>query len=559
MATVDEIKTRIEAFIAETNPNADISPGSAVSELVVKLAASVQNEVYADIDEISAVSSLKKAEETGLDTEDVVDQIISNFNVTRKTGTKSKGKIKVIVTTSRDYILKEGIAFVQPITNLKYLTPTTVTISPTPLDGEIQLSADPLGFSFIVDVEAEDVGEAYQAANRTAFSLENTNILPTFVKAEAFGNFSSAQNLETNRALIDRMRVGLSAKTLTNKIAIQATLADEFNTFRDAAVIGVGSPLCTRASHNIFGLALPGYADVYVRATGGLETQTTNKIPQNITVTVVATATDRDNLLSTSAIGDVVSVTADGKHYVLVSKTAKDGFWQEIDQLPAVATTKKIVLSDELHGFYEVEFVEQNSVEVEVQNTFYSYELPAHGRNDITESKEARFSKYQTAVLFVTSSDSTNEFVVGCSVQPNIAAMQDLFITGDKNILCADYLVKAAIPCFVAVKINIASTTFSETLDVFAVRSEILSYVNSLPFGADLAVSKIIDICHNYDIARVDLPVTITGRILTPSGTTINLSDNDILQIKDNFALGVSKENTSFFSFLEDIQINITE
>jgi hypothetical protein len=72
-------------------------------------------------------------------------------------------------------------------------------------------------------------------------------------------------------------------------------------------------------------------------------------------------------------------------------------------------------------------------------------------------------------------------------------------------------------------------------------------YVNSIPFGEELQASSIVDICHNYNIKRVDLPIEMTGVILCPDGSTITLVDNDVLTIPTVLDKGVTPKTALYF------------
>jgi hypothetical protein len=93
------------------------------------------------------------------------------------------------------------------------------------------------------------------------------------------------------------------------------------------------------------------------------------------------------------------------------------------------------------------------------------------------------------------------------------------------------------------------TTDTFESLNLQQLKKDIFLYVNSIPFGGELHASNIIDICHNYDIKRVDLPIEMKGVILCPDieSSTITLSDNDALIIPYNLEKGVTPKTTLYF------------
>jgi hypothetical protein len=86
-----------------------------------------------------------------------------------------------------------------------------------------------------------------------------------------------------------------------------------------------------------------------------------------------------------------------------------------------------------------------------------------------------------------------------------------------------------------------------ESLNLQQLKKDIFHYVNSIPFGEDLQASSIVDLCHNYNIKRVDLPISMSGKILCSDGSTISLADNDVLTIPYNIAKGVTPKTTQYF------------
>jgi hypothetical protein len=178
--------------------------------------------------------------------------------------------------------------------------------------------------------------------------------------------------------------------------------------------------------------------------------------------------------------------------------------------------------------------------------------------NEISVASDSRFTKYQTAVATFTYTETPTvavggsaQFKISASYQPNILEMQNLLLQDDERLACADYLVKAAVPCMVSLSLNLVKKRSTDTytsLNLQNLKKDIFTYINSIPFGGELHASNIVDICHNYDIKRVDLPVTMTGQILCPdNGAPITLTDTDVLTIPTNVARGVTPKTTLYF------------
>jgi hypothetical protein len=166
--------------------------------------------------------------------------------------------------------------------------------------------------------------------------------------------------------------------------------------------------------------------------------------------------------------------------------------------------------------------------------------------------QEARFTKYQTCDISFDPSDVLSagvevyDFDVVVSLQPNITEIQDLFLTSSERIVCADYLIKGAVPCYITVDLKVYKKNALSVIPLETLKQDIFNYVNSLKFGENLNVSEIIKICHKYDISHVKLPVTVNGDIYSQDSSVISISSRDVLEIPTNLAKGVSPKTTAF-------------
>jgi hypothetical protein len=172
----------------------------------------------------------------------------------------------------------------------------------------------------------------------------------------------------------------------------------------------------------------------------------------------------------------------------------------------------------------------------------YGFEFPAgQPVNFIRDSADARYTVYQKATLAVEYTevpavpvDTVAEFQLELVGQPSLQEIQNRFLDPGTRPVGADYLVKAAIPCFVSMSIYLEKENpfdTYESLGLAGLKKDLFGYVNTLGFEEEIKASKIIELCHRYRIKRVSLPITISGRILASSGEIISISSNDNLAI----------------------------
>lgn len=501
--TLDETKLRLETFMKESDPNVDVAPGSVLNELLIKPASKVQNPIMNDMDELNQANTVTKVIDSTVDTYNpIIDGIASNYNTSRGEGKKSVGKLKVYVAESGSFFLETGFAFNQPVLNLNYVVQTdyTVVTNPTDVD-ELALIAEGSLFYFIIPVEAEFIGAQYQVSDGAKFSVGTGFSITGFVDALAYGNFTTGLPADTDKVLIAKYQEGISNKSLLTPKSILFRLQELFPNTRDVSVIGANDEEMTRSKQNLFGLSTLGMVDVYVRTSLG---------PETIQITKTATKTD-------------------GTWAFSLDYSDVPGFYRIVSILPTGQSLSGTLLNETEFGY---------------STTGVS---PCNVLNNV---REARFTQYQTCdVLFEYESNETEaDFDVVLSYQPDIGNIQDLFLNSDERIACADYLVKAALPCFVTVALKVHRRNPKEDLPTDLIKQDIYNYINTIPFGDDLHVSKIIDICHNYDVLYVEFPIRLTGDIYTDSSTVISISSGDTLTIPTDLTVGVSPKTTVFFA-----------
>lgn len=502
--TISDTQLRLEQFITETDPTADISPGSAFSELVVKNAAVLQNPLVNDLSTLSQGDNIAKALDSEVDTVNTtIDGVAANYDLVRGTGRKSTGKVKISVATGTNVYVKSGVLFNQPVLNLNYITTAAYTVTRNPTGSDIPLIAEGGLYYFVIPLEAENAGSEYQINDQMILAPSGFTI-PNFVEAEAYGNFTTGLAQETDKELIARLHTGLSNKTLLTTASLSAYLRDTYPEFQALSIVSPNSPEMTRAKQNVFGLTTLGVADVYLRTSKGLETLGLEK-----TATYDA---------------------ATSRWYVDLTYDDAPGFYKVISVLPIG-----------LNSYGTLEYTQ------EINYSLAGFE----SANKIADTTEARFTRYQTARIYFTIDGTpsfTGNVLITVSLQPYIGEIQDTINSTDQHIVCADYLVKAVIPCFTTVSISLKKKKGVTDLPIDDIKKDIYNYINSRTFGENVEVSELINICHNYEIKSVVLPIKLTGQIYTPRSTVINISSENALEIPDLPNSGVTKRTSLFIA-----------
>ena len=401
--------------------------------------------------------------------------------------------------------------------------PTTVNGTPSPSNSiDVQLySSDSTNtqWYFIVPVTAAGSGSTYILVGQPQFTMADP--IPNLISIFAFGGFNNAVNQETNDQLIARIPNALSAKNLVSRSSLNSVLKDKFPQVTSVGVAGFGDPALRRGADNVFGIKTGGVADVWVRTS-----------PYPLTRSFTITAAKTSNTVS----GDVFE-------FVVPSNLFPGNYF--------VSAVNDIGQPSNVAGSYQI-LSQSNSVQ-------------QGSGHIISSSDQGAYSAYQVStVTFLVPpttggapvyTSSTQAFVVQVMGCPDIDVIQNY--VSDPSIRPAgmDYLVRSAIPCFVSFS---PITVYGQSsTDVNSVVINISDYVNGLTAGQSISVDAVVNTIRNVTgVTRVELPITVSGRIMCPDGTYIDVFSNDILEVPINTQKQISPDTVGFFVSTDNIPVS---
>lgn len=529
LTEVNAAKAVLIQRLQESSPGTEFRRG-VVHDLILHLESIVHaaQETYAD--KFRKAGSIQAIEsDPSLADPALVDQVLSNFLLTRKQGTVSSGEVTVVIPTARATVVAQGSVFVA--FGKRYTASNTFAAKTSA--SSVITSSDKLIFEigdgtygFNITVQAEETGD--NTALKQGDRLQMLTPVGGIISAFATVDFSPGSAVETNLQLVERLREGISSKNFSNKYTLVSLIKSNFGSVNDVESFGYGAPEQIRY-HGLFPVAHGGRLDVSIKNNG---------LPSKSVIDAEAT---------------------------LVEQRLNGGLWQ-------VSFTR-----NEAPGFYEasriVRLVDKSNLSilngyetVKITRGFDSSDDGTGFSPDIESAVEAAFTPYQTCVLQFLDTDTDASLELGSKSkysftlrhQTGLAEIQSFLNGNDVRPTGSDALVRAAVPFDVKVSVVIHNRNKDYVVKVDTIKDELFKYVNGLPFNSKLYESNIVSVVQNVltedqSINSVDL----RGRIIYPSGRMRYINGRISLSVPDDPSNLVTQRNTAYFLDKSDIQVTV--
>lgn len=525
---VQQLLNRLTSQLQALNPELDLKRG-VFHDTVLYYHAVLEAAIRANIERYQSARSLQQIEaDPSLADNDVVNEVLSNWGVIRREGTRAIGSVTIELSAAQSVTVPVGFAF--QANGREYVS----TASFTSRTSEVQVASEtdrllqPLSngnWAFTVDVEATEIGSDYKL--NAGDLITPVRSLVNYVTSYATSSFEDGLNTETNAELLIQLQNGISAKALSNRASMRALIASrpEFVSVTNQSIIGYGDPEMLRDQHTIFPISYGGRVDWYIRGQAQLER---SRLP----------------------------VTAK-----LLSITGTTSTWQfsiARDVYPGFYEVTKIRRSDDTVLNSGFEITEDNRSNDLTGDAF----IP-----DITNVAEGAYSPFQTTIIkFVDTVSDVTKLAIGQTAEyvceivgvPLIGEIQNFVSSRDVRSYAADVLVKAPVPCFVNVTLTINKAAGDPTPEINGIKAAISDEINSVGFIGRLDGSKIVDRVHGFianssSITELDL----FGRIRRPDGSIQYLRSADSLVIPDQPDKMVSAKTVQFFAETANISVNV--
>lgn len=529
-AQVEQMFQTLSQLMQERHPEVELTRG-VFHDLVLYFNSVLNATVRTNIDRVlQSKSLLKITQNPALSEPELVDEVLSNFNISRGEGQFASGEATVIllqpVATQIPQSIRfsaDGVIF-RATENFTAIPPGEPITAATDRQ-MIAVGDGTYAANFVVKAELSGTTGNVKRGTKLVpdFTLNNASVV------YAAADFVNGANPPTNEEYIAKLPAALAAKTIGGRTSFAATIRNQsgFENVKHVSVVGFGDPEQKRDQHSLFPISGGGRVDIYLQTYPKYQTQ--------------------DSVLQAVYIGE--SETEIGTIWqIRINKNVAPGFY-EVTRVAGItdtgATGYPILLKTFGYDFSDEDFVP-----------------------DIVDREEGAYSRYQTSVIRfldpntsaagLTPLQSKANYAVTLSVMPLIGQIQDFLSSRDIRSRAADVLVRAAVPCFTKISFTIRKDAASPTPDLSAIKTALVDAISNVGFSGQLHASMISGVVHKFLVGKQAVgAIDMFGRILRPDGESVFVRDSTILQIPHDPLRLVTGKTTVFLTSEDDIAISV--
>ena len=268
-----EAESFLEALLASKIPEGNFSPGSHLHDIVIRAFAYVVAYIRAEAAEVASMQSLAQIQElTGYTADAVADNLLSNWFVTRKDGTRSAGVVTLVFdTTVESVVVPAGTVFTRSrgLSFVPVSDSDTVFFLGRSLLPAYSETGDISGYTAELAVEAEFAGVSSELAPGTWEAWEDFS--PHLVSVRNDLPFSASTSVESTYELVERAKESLTSRDFLSARSLRATLLEDLGVVKTVTPIGAGDPEMMRDRVTGFGESETVHALGHVNVYTGLD------------------------------------------------------------------------------------------------------------------------------------------------------------------------------------------------------------------------------------------------------------------------------------------------
>ena len=262
----------LEQFLSDEVPSGDFTPGTALRDLSIGALATIyaflqaENTQVKQMQSLQSVSAAVGGDPTAL--RDAVIAILSNFFISPKAGSKSRGlaiahisqQVDIFIQSTHRFTRAPGLIFVADIPSDQ----TVLFIPQSDLVPVFDASNAIIEYQFRIPLVAVRTGSEFDIDPGLFADFDRFN--PFVTRIENIDKFDGGNPPETVDAILTRAPTAISVRNLINSRSIAAVLEDTFPDIKSLFTAGMGDVEMQRdvirpASH--LALHVGGAVDIY--------------------------------------------------------------------------------------------------------------------------------------------------------------------------------------------------------------------------------------------------------------------------------------------------------
>jgi hypothetical protein len=262
----------LEQFLTDSVPNADFRKGGALRDFAVGALASIFAYMKKEVDYVKARQSLLLLGTlTGSDVDSAVDEILSNWFISRLDGTYARGMVTLYFTqvTSTGASVPYNAKFTQS-TGLVFNVDSVsdINIAAADMLPVYDTSGIAVAYAAQIPLIADQIGSAYNIPAGAFSDFSRFNFYLSRVEnAQAF---AGGGDKEATADMLTRAETAISTRNMISARSIDVVLKNEFPEINNLVTVGYGDPEMLRdlveEESTRTRIHSGGHADVYLHS-----------------------------------------------------------------------------------------------------------------------------------------------------------------------------------------------------------------------------------------------------------------------------------------------------
>lgn len=275
-------------YLTEAVPEASFQSGSAIRDLAVKAFANIFAFLRGEVANVATMQSLKQVQDAAdlagtadsADVSQMVDEILSNWFVTRNTGTVAKVQAQIHFSQRSTLTIRSDTKFWRTPALAFYLDIVggSLTIPSDSMRPVYDTKGRLIDFVADIPLKASRTGDGYNIAAGRFYKVDAPSGIPYLSYVDHSEGSSDGLTTESTSDLIARAQTVITVRNLINNRSIDTVLQNEFPDIWTTLTVGMGEPEMLRdkrlevAEH--IELHVGGHYDTYVEMPETIKEET---------------------------------------------------------------------------------------------------------------------------------------------------------------------------------------------------------------------------------------------------------------------------------------------